>query len=387
MSPLRNWSPWTVLLCVAMAAPGCRRAAPPSFTPGKAVVELTADLEDPEVIKTYKDLQNQIASIMRTRTGTPEHIIALGEESSTPHLERGYAIFSRYCTQCHGVNGDGNGPVAQYMNPKPRNYKYGIFKFTSTPYGAKPRRADLIRTVRRGVTGTSMPSFDRFSETDLEAVVDYVIALAKRGEFERELAQIAYDDEELPDKEGIDDVVADILAPWQDSASEIVMPISPMPPMTQASIVAGHKLFLKYACNKCHGKYGRGGAMGNVQVGEDAWGNKAAAADLSSGMFRGGGRPIDIYRRIYSGINGTPMPSFKTQFSDEPDAIWELVHFIKATGERRREGKPPLGEADLPTDDQAATNPAEQPATEEEKASQQAPTENKTEQEAADQAA
>ena len=63
-----------------------------------------------------------------------------------------------------------------------------------------------------------------------------------------------------------------------------------MPPMTPDSIAQGHALFLKQACNKCHGKDGRGGSMGNVDVGQDAWGNKAAAADLTSGMFHGGER-------------------------------------------------------------------------------------------------
>ena len=67
----------------------------------------------------------------------------------------------------------------------------GLFKFTSTPYGSKPRRSDLIRTLRRGVTGTSMPSFADLAPDDLDAVVDYVIFLSQRGELEHELASIA----------------------------------------------------------------------------------------------------------------------------------------------------------------------------------------------------
>jgi hypothetical protein len=52
-------------------------------------------------------------------------------------------------------------------------------------------------------------------------------------------------------------------------------------------------------------------------------------------MLHGGRRPIDIYRRIYSGINGTPMPSSKdpnTTINETPeqrsDRIWHLVHFV-----------------------------------------------------------
>ena len=331
----------------------------PSFSPGTEVLELTAGLEDAEEIKVYEDLQEQISQILRKSSGTPEKPIALGEDQTSDQLKLGYAVYSRYCTQCHGVNGDGNGPAAPYLNPKPRNYTHGVFKFTSTPYGKKPRRADLIRTVHRGVTGTSMPSFDRLSDQEVNAVVDYVIALTQRGEFERELAMIAYDDEELPDQDGISEVIAEILQPWEDSSDQIVMPLTPMPPMTEESVQAGHQLFLENACNKCHGRFGRGGMMGGVEVGTDTWGNKAAAADLSSGMFRGGDRPLDIYRRIYSGINGTPMPAFEKLFEKNPDAIWQLVHFIKSTGDRRRQGKPPLSEADLPSESHSIEEPTE----------------------------
>jgi mono/diheme cytochrome c family protein len=245
------------------------------------------------------------------------------------------------------VNGDGAGLAAQYLSPKPRDYTKGIFKFTSTPYGANPRRSDVLQTLRRGVTGTSMPSFKDLSPEDLDAVADYVIYLSQRGELENDLVLMAVDDEEL-DPDYIDETVTGIRDRWHEAQSQLVMPVTPMPPMTAATIATGHELFLKRECNKCHGENGRGGSFGNVDVGNDAWGHKAAAADLTSGMFRGGGRPIDIYRRIYSGINGTPMPAFDKMFADEPDNIWYLVQFIRDTGERRRRNLPPLEGAPKP---------------------------------------
>jgi hypothetical protein len=127
--------------------------------------------------------------------------------------------------------------------------------------------------------------------------------------------------------------------------------------MTPQTIAKGHELYLQQVCNKCHGLDGRGGLAGNIEIGKDAWGRDAAAADLTSGMFRGGGRPVDIYRRIYSGINGTPMPGFSTAFANEPNNIWYLVHFIRDMGERRRRNLPPgVGPA-------SASPPAAEPAT------------------------
>ena len=103
-------------------------------------------------------------------------------------------LFRRQCANCHGESGDGNGPAAAYLVPKPRDYRRGIFKFSSTPYGAKPRRADLIRTVRHGAKGTSMPAFPFLPDEDVEALVDYVLLLSHRGEVENYLAQLAETD-------------------------------------------------------------------------------------------------------------------------------------------------------------------------------------------------
>jgi hypothetical protein len=77
-------------------------------------------------------------------------------------------------------------------------------------------------------------------------------------------------------------------------------------------------------------------------VGKDDWGRIAYAADLTTGMLHGGRRPIDIYRRIYSGINGTPMPAFAQPDSGKgeteaqrSETIWHLVHFVTSIVEGR----------------------------------------------------
>lgn len=326
-------------MALAMLA-GCRPAELPRFTPSAQVAALTDDLGEDE-IATYRELQEQIAEVLSARCGQAHQPKLLGHPDADPdRLRRGFDVFTRFCVQCHGVNGDGQGVLAAHLKPKPRDYTQGIFKFISTSNG-KARKADLVRTIRRGVPGTSMPSFATLSSSDLHDVADYVLALTHRGELQRTLAQIAYDDGELPDDAAVDEIVEEILAPWREANGSVVMPLTPMPPMTAESIETGHQLFLKLACSRCHGNDGRGGSLGNVEVGTDVWGHKAAAADLTSGMFHGGGRPIDIYRRIYAGIAGSPMPAFSGEFASNPDDIWRLVHFIKETGQRRRRNELP----------------------------------------------
>ncbi len=318
---------WLVLgILAGIAASGCGRNEPLKFRVSDRVKELAPEL------------QRAVARELVKYCGTPQEPKLLSDENiSSDHLKFGAQIYNYRCAQCHGVTGDGAGPAAPFFAPLPRDYRRGIFKFTSTPYGSIPRREDLKRTVRRGVPGTAMPSFDLLSDREIDAVVDYVLVLTQRGELETALAIEAESEEEL-DPDVVEELVQAVRDRWDFSRVQIVHPLTPMPPITDETIAAGKETFLKRECFKCHGKDGRGGTVGGVEVGVDAWGHKTAAADLTSGMLHGGNRPIDVYRRIYSGINGTPMPAFKDVLGKEPETIWHLVHFILFLSDQRRRG-------------------------------------------------
>src|SRR5205823_4042197 len=62
-------------------------------------------------------------------------------------LEGGYGLYRKHCLHCHGVSGDGNGPTAAFLWPRPRDYRPGLFKFTSTNSNQKPTRSDLERII------------------------------------------------------------------------------------------------------------------------------------------------------------------------------------------------------------------------------------------------
>jgi cytochrome c oxidase cbb3-type subunit 3 len=42
----------------------------------------------------------------------------------------GRALYQQYCSMCHGPQGQGNGPAAATMNPKPRNHTDGRYMNT-----------------------------------------------------------------------------------------------------------------------------------------------------------------------------------------------------------------------------------------------------------------
>lgn len=302
-------------------------------------------------------------------------------------LAHGRDVFNRRCAGCHGETGDGRGPAASYLYPKPRDYRLGLFKFTSTPYGMKPRRTDLIRVIRFGAKGTSMPSFRWLADEDLDAVVGYVVMLAHRGELEYRLAreagelvdpEAAADDQELIEPEYIPELLDEIAQSWQEAETSGIIPLTVEPPFDEESIAKGQQIFQNKACKGCHQVDAAGGLLAYEQLlqsaspdvlpapirsrwkvlsrnlmsptlmarlqeklGEDVlpdnvmdnWGNFAYAANLTSGMLHGGRRPIDIYRRLYTGVTGTPMPSFAQHelFTEDPDNFWHVVHFVIAT--------------------------------------------------------
>ena len=319
---------WCVVASVLinLSVAGCQRAVEPTYVFRAEVAALSPEL------------QQAIQTELVKHSGTPLHPKLIGNEKvAQPYLDRGAMVFQQRCAGCHGTTGDGNGPAAEQLYPRPRDYRRGIFKFTSTPYGAKPRREDLLHTVRYGARGTSMPEFKLLPGEDLQAVVDHVLVLTHRGELEFALALEA-DDEDSIDPEKTPELIASIVDQWQKARRETVTPLTQEPTYDEASIERGKKAFLTETagCFKCHGPDGRGLTAASPENFKDSWGFPTRAADLTAGMFHGGGRPLDIYRRIYAGINGTPMPGFGIKLASEPETLWDLVHYVEYVSSARR---------------------------------------------------
>lgn len=244
-------------------------------------------------------------------------------------LAEGSRLYRLHCLHCHGLSGNGRGPTASWINPHPRDFRSGIFKFTSSSQPdkvRKPRRDDLLRTLRQGIEGTAMPSFVLQPEKDLDAIASYVIHLSLRGQVEFEMikgllskeAPIA--DDEVPDR------AKELAVSWADlwqkaQTSLITPPVGELPTNQEESIRNGHKLFTSLGCLGCHKDFGR---QNNFLP--DSWGTIVRAADLTQGVYRGGRRPIDLYWRVNSGVNGANMPALP---SAPPKDIWDVVNFLQ----------------------------------------------------------
>jgi mono/diheme cytochrome c family protein len=319
---------------------GCQAQLPGEYAGSDDVTDI-ADAE----------ARRQIQDLMRANFGTPaapalapEHPdVAQTAGVQTRRLAQGAKLYRLHCMHCHGLSGDGLGPTAPYLFPKPRDYRKGIFKFTSTERlnNAKPTRDDLRRILHLGVVGTAMPSFAVLPEDELEAMIDYVIHLSIRGEAEALLVS-AVVDEDLSGDDLADRAAEDldfIASSWRDAEEKVVEPAVPEPKLTESSIERGRQIFLndkRVECWSCHGKTGRGDGPSvakDPNTGlpmQDDWKNRIQPANLTLGLYRGGRRPLDLYRRVHAGIKGTPMPEFAGVFRENPEDLWHVVHFVQA---------------------------------------------------------
>lgn len=322
------------LLGLALVA-GCRK--PP---------EIARYVDSEPMTKLPAQVQEEIRKYLLDRCGTPAHPKNFVDPKvDQRRLELGRQVYTRRCVQCHGVSGDGAGLQANFMYPRPRDYRKGIFKFITTGYGNKPVREDLVRTIKQGVMGTSMPSFHLLKEAEIQGVVDYVLALTHRGELEFQLVT-DHEVEEQFDPDIAADAVSLIKSRWDEAPGLVFQPLTPQPVFTPDHIAAGKAAFLTKGCAKCHGEDGRGQTPDNLggKLVDKAWNTPTRAADLTSGMLRGGQPPLAVYRRIFGGINGTPMPEFRRELADQPEMAWHLVAYVLHVSGRRRAGEiPPSG--------------------------------------------
>lgn len=231
--------------------------------------------------------------------------LALGATPATAaaqgDAEAGKVVYDKWCAGCHGDTGAGDGEAAAYMLPRPRDFTRAVYQIRTTASGELPTDDDLRRVIDLGMPGTTMPAWrDRLSGTERDDIIAYLKTLSRffRGD------------------------------PPQP------MTIASPPRVTEDALADGRRLYIEeLQCNACHGEYGRGDGTSAPTMTDD-WNFPIRPADLTKNWnFNGGGTVEDIYLRMRTGVDGTPMPSN----SDVIDAgllteedLWRVAQYVRS---------------------------------------------------------
>jgi mono/diheme cytochrome c family protein len=225
----------------------------------------------------------------------------------------GYRLYQANCASCHGDTGRGDGIAAMSLEVKPRDFTTEPFRYISSDDGVATD-ADLVQTIRMGRVNGEMPAGPWFTDEEVLELARYIRELKRLGWVERLEQEFQGDDALDPDE--IEEISWDRVTAMEPYAV----------PQTSEGFIAdtaiGRTLYLE-TCASCHGPGGRGDGPEKLF---DEMGNPISARNITRDLIRGGNSPDELFKRIRSGIPGTPMPG-QPGFSN--DEIWQLVYYTR----------------------------------------------------------
>jgi cytochrome c oxidase cbb3-type subunit 1 len=213
----------------------------------------------------------------------------------------GKAVYMRRCIGCHGEKGDGKGVSARFLDPKPRDFTRGTFKFRSTTGGpfSLPSDEDLFITISHGLWGTAMPPWYEMPARERLAVIAYIKTYSDR---------------------------------WTKESPGAPLIISEEPAVTPESIGRGKLQFVQVGCSVCHGAAGKGDGV-TASALQDGWGRAIKPANFTLPAGTPGGVKLGhdsrhLFITISAGIGGGPMPPFADVLTAQQR--WDLVHYVQS---------------------------------------------------------
>jgi sulfur oxidation c-type cytochrome SoxX len=219
-----------------------------------------------------------------------ERLTAYLESRKTPPpAMNGAETYKALCERCHGEKGDGNGKVAWYLDPSPRDFTKASFM------NSKPK-ARFVSSIKEGVAGTSMPPWARaMKDEQVEGVLTYVLETFTK-EPARELKT-----RKLPELNPV--------AASKESAAH------------------GEQIFLQ-RCTGCHGRKADGKGPNSLDI-------LPRPRNLRNAFFVETVADRRLFESILYGVQGTAMPPWIDYGLTQND-VGDIVNFIRSINQKNR---------------------------------------------------
>lgn len=105
----------------------------------------------------------------------------LASDAAAGDVAAGKAVYDINCSSCHGPSGKGDGPVGAVLNPKPRDFSTGSFKFDADKSGTPGEDADLKAVIQKGAAALGgsplMAGWPTLSDTNIDDVIAFIRSL------------------------------------------------------------------------------------------------------------------------------------------------------------------------------------------------------------------
>lgn len=165
MRSLTLGTAFPVAVAIVLAASGCAKQEPPPPPASSAAPEAAAPAAA-EPAPASAD------------AAVPADAAAAAPTASAAD---GAKVYQTYCVTCHGAKGEGDGPAATGLNPKPASFATNAFKYDANGNGTKGDVEDIKAIVHDGAGkhGGSplMAPWPMLNPAQLQAVAEYVKSL------------------------------------------------------------------------------------------------------------------------------------------------------------------------------------------------------------------
>jgi len=217
------------------------------------------------------------------------YLVSLRTPPAAPTAEASYKAL---CLRCHGDKGDGLGPIAQHLDPSPRDFTKDAFM------NSKPE-ARLLASVRQGVAGTSMPAWGKFlTEDQAKGLLTYIHAT-----FTKEARQ-----------------------PLKARTLPAHNPVA----MSIESAARGEATFVN-RCAGCHGRKGDGKGPNSLDI-------LPKPRNLRNKWFVDSVDDQRLFESILYGVQGTAMPPWMDN-GLTTEEVGDLVNFIRNINPKLKGGQ------------------------------------------------
>lgn len=146
--------------------------------PGTAMTAFSNKLPAPDIeaVARYirEVLMEDLSSISGTSANTGRQQVSGVAWMDEPmpkglkgNLQRGKTFYLNNCFTCHGVKGDGQGPRAYFINPKPRDFLSSAASTFNRPM--------LFNAIAEGRNGSEMPAWNKvLNDQQIADVAEFV---------------------------------------------------------------------------------------------------------------------------------------------------------------------------------------------------------------------